>query len=120
MNIEQQGAANTGSPAGRVPDVPALVRVKKSFFFRKRSRDDAFAQLGIEIRLGKNPPAAPPRLQGKPADEVLLETCRLVGRHEGIAFKAPFANAGSALTPLDRILRVSNVRAQTVALPSAW
>ena len=120
MSIEQQAAEAARTPPKRVADVAALVRVKKSFFFRKLSRDDAFAQLGVEIRLGKDLPDAPPRLEGKAIDEVLLETCRLIGRHEGISFKAPVADAHSVLTPLDRILRVSSVRAQTVALPSAW
>jgi NHLM bacteriocin system ABC transporter ATP-binding protein len=120
MSSEQQTADSAGTPAKRAADVPALVRVKKSFFFRKLSRDDAFAQLGAEIRLGKKPALTPPRLEGKPADEVLLETCRLIGRYEGITFKAPVANVGSVLAPLDRILSVSSVRAKTVALPTAW
>lgn len=105
---------------GRTPDVPALVRVKKSYFFRRLARSGASSRLATEIRLGRPAAAAVPKLEGKPADDVLLETCRLIGAREGIAFKAPFADAGTAAAPLDRILRASGVRAQAVALPADW
>lgn len=113
-------AVTPASPLDREPDVPALVRVRKSFGFRKLARTGAYAQLDEEVRLGRPAPQPVPRLEGKPAEEVLLETCRMIGRHEGIAFKAPFASANPAATPLDRILRASNVRARTVALPAGW
>jgi len=117
MAVEQ---APTGPRAdGRAPDIPALVRVKKSYFFRKLARTGASARLATEIRLGRRVAASVPKLEGKPADEVLLETCRLIGAREGITFKAPFAGA-TAATPLDRILRASGVRAQAVELPEGW
>jgi NHLM bacteriocin system ABC transporter ATP-binding protein len=116
----EQTTATGMPPDGRAADVPALVRVKKSYFFRSRSREDAFTRLGAEIRLGRRVPASLPKLEGKPADEVLLETCRLIGAREGIAFRAPFAGANTATTPLDRILRASGVRAQAVELPADW
>ena len=109
----------TRAPSAK-PDIPALVRARKSHGFRKASRDHAYAMLHGELAAGRRRAEEVPRLEGKPADEILLETCRLIGRYEGVTFKAPFANAHSAAAPLDRILRASNVRAQTVALPSEW
>lgn len=110
---------SNNAPAGK-PDVPALIRARKSFGFRKASREHAYAVLSAELMQGRHHEDSVPRLEGKSPEEVLLETCRLIGRHEGITFKAPFANAHTAATPLDRILRASNVRMQTVALPERW
>ncbi len=119
MSTEPNTLSAAPAPAGK-PDVPALVRAKKSFGFRKLSRDQAKALLEAEIRLGKPLEVPPAKLEGHPAEDVLLETCRLIGQHDGIAFKAPFANASPSLAPLDRILRASNVRAQAVMLPDDW
>ncbi|MFC0696317.1 ATP-binding cassette domain-containing protein [Paraburkholderia humisilvae] len=94
--------------------------MKKSFGFRKMSRDHAHSLLNAEVRLGRQPIEVATPLDPKSSDEILLETCRLIGQREGILFKAPFANANQAATPLDRILRASNVRAQAVVLPQGW
>ncbi|MCP4047912.1 MAG: ATP-binding cassette domain-containing protein, partial [Gammaproteobacteria bacterium] len=104
------------------PDIPSLVLAKKSYYFRKKSRDAAYQELSSVIADKRAGDDFATMVAGDiPQDALLLKTCQLIGVVEKIDFVEGFKNASEFSTPLERILRASNVRSRKVTLDNvSW
>ncbi|MCK5680905.1 NHLP bacteriocin export ABC transporter permease/ATPase subunit [bacterium] len=120
MSTESHNDTGTNGEK-RAPDIKSITRVKTSYFFRKKSRSAAYTGLH-EVLDGKQPEGefqAKPK-QGLSDDGLLLKTCQLIGNREKINFVSGFSGASSAMDPLQKILRASNIRARKIVLSDLW
>lgn len=103
------------------PDIPALKRVKTSYFFRKTSRASAYEGLSKILAVKRRDGGFTGKAEAALSyDALLLKTCQLIGNIDRIQFVAGFAYASEAWDPLKKILRASNIRARKIELHAFW
>lgn len=98
------------------PDIGALTRAKKSYFFRKASRDAAHKALLSVV----DPDLEKKKKQPQAKDELLLATCQVIGQLEHIEFLPPMPSMPAAWDELKKILRASEVMSLAVELADGW
>jgi ATP-binding cassette subfamily C protein len=98
------------------PDIAALTRAKKSYFFRTVSRDGAREALLSVV----DPDLEKKKKQPQAKDGLLLATCQVIGQLEHIEFTPPMPSMPAAWGELKKILRASEVMSLTVELANQW
>ncbi|MCK4712408.1 MAG: ATP-binding cassette domain-containing protein [Marinosulfonomonas sp.] len=99
------------------PDIGALIRAKKAYFFRKISRDGARKVLRSVIDPDVEKEQKQPKIQD---DGALLATCQVIGQEEHIQFKPALPSMPAAWGGLKKILRASEVMSLAVELTGQW
>lgn len=121
MPIPEKHSDTEPAVKKKAPDIPALKRVKTSYFFRKISRTSAYEGLSrILASKHKAESFTGKAEKGLNSDTLLLKTCQLIGNIDRIQFVAGFAYANESWEPLKKILRASNTRARKIELRGTW
>ena len=117
---ENQNNENAGG-GKKAPDIASLMLVKKSYFFRQKSRDGGYKNLNSIIADSKDAfVSAEKDAQALTDDALLLKTCQLIGKIEKIQFVEGFKSTSEFWSPLEKILRASNVRSRKITFKKDW